>query len=227
MPVAQTDLDSKARSQEARASAWVVRARSRIDRSIGDAAAHATKALTDALKATRDGRRTLAKARRSRSLQAAHNRLGELLDALAGPSIDSLAGLVRDARADLYADALTHWARLIPDRYLRPDPASYRDDELLDVRRLSLHGLELRAELGAPIEAAGRQLDAAVALAARRSTPEKVASDLIDGWAQRARTAIGQAVETAIMDGAYRCDVAAGWHAVSPDLRDGESPLHA
>lgn len=226
MPIAQADLDRKATSQEKRIGAWVIRARSLVNQAVSNAAAHATKALTDRLRRAPDGRRTLARARRSPSLKAAHNRLTELLDALAGPSIDSVEGLIRDSREDLYKDALKRWSDLIPDQYLRPDPATIRVEESLGVRRLTLHGLELRAELRAPIDTAIRNLDAVLGQAAGRSTADHVASDLIDGWAMRARDAIGQAVQTAVMDGAYRCDVAAGWYCVKPELREGDSPLH-
>lgn len=189
---------------------WQSKADELIGRKLDDVAGHATKALTDVLKATPDGRPTVRKAYRSRSYKAAANRLDELLDALAGPAVNSLTGMIRDAREAFYRSSFAFWLPFIPEHlWAEPEPVPTRK-ALTDVRRLILHGYELRDELATPFARAQRSLLAALGLAGLRSTPDHVATEIIEAWHLRTDGSLKKAVAIALSDSQARIDSSVG-----------------
>lgn len=217
-----TELENKDDALAARCATWQAKALAVIERKLEDAEAHAVKALTDALKQTPDGRQTVRKARRSPSFQAAHARLDELWAALAGPSVSSLDGVIRDAREDLYRAAFALWKPLIPTPLLvQADPKPTQANATA-ARRIVLHGYELRQELSGPILAAQRKLLAALAQAGQRSTPNRIASDLVKTWRLQSQSAIAGAVSRVLSDSEVRLNVLAGRDLIHPDHLDPE-----
>lgn len=188
---------------------WRGKAEELIDRKLDDAEAHGVKALTDALKTTPDGRPTVRRAAQSRSYKAAANRLDELLEALAGPAVNSLTGLIRDAREAFYISSFASWLPFIPEHlWAVPDPKPTQN-ALIDVRRIVLHGYELREELATPVMRAKRSLLAALGQAGLRSTPDHVAMEILAGWRLRAGGSLKQVVATVLSDSQARADVIA------------------
>jgi hypothetical protein len=213
-------LEAKSDAQLRLLAAWTADARKLIDSKVSDAKAHAVSALTDTLKWTPDGRRTIRKASRSPSYAAAVRRLSELWEALCGPSTASLDGLVRDAREAFYFDAFARWGPHVPDEF-RVQVGSATLGGRKAARGMVLHGIELRRELGAPIERARRTLLAAVTLAAGRSTPTRIQSEIVSTWARKGAGAIFAATRLALSDSLVACDSMALRDLVRPEFRDG------
>lgn len=188
---------------------WRGQAEGLIDRKLDDAAAHGAKALTDALKTTPDGRLTVRRAARSRSYRAAANRIDELLDDLVGPAVNSLTGLIRDAREAFYVASFASWLPIIPEHlWVVPDPQPTQN-ALAGVRRIVLHGYELREELATPVVRVKRSLLAALGQAGLRSTPDSVATEILDGWRDRAGGSLKKVVAVVLSDSQARADVIA------------------
>lgn len=211
------DLDRKAAVQGRTLDVWLKEARRLVDDKVADARAHAITAVTDTLKRTPDGRKTLRKASQSRSYKAAENRLAELWAALCGPSTASLKGLVRDARAAFYVDAVSLWGSFIPEEF-RDDPIDMISG-LRAARGMVLHGTELRKEIGAPIERARRTLLAAVAVAGSRSTPVRASTEVLVTWARKSSDAIFAATRLALSDSLGAADAMALYDLVKPEFR--------
>jgi hypothetical protein len=153
------------------------------------------------LKATPEGRPTLRKAGRSPSAVAAANRLAELWEALAGPSRSSLAGLIRDARVAAYRVHLAHWWEILPPEVRRPPP----------------FGLDVRDEVGGPIEGYRRALAAAIVAAGNRSTPGHLAVAGIEDWGRRAQDGLFGLVDRILKEESAFADRLAGRDAIRPD----------
>lgn len=210
------DLDRKSAAQLRSLEGWLKDARRLIDGKVSDARAHAITAVTDTLKRTPEGRKTVRKASRSPSYAAAENRLKELWSALCGPSTASLDGLVRDARQAFYTEALEAWMPFVPSEF-STRPALLTG--IRSARGMILHGMELRKEIGAPIERARRTLLAAVAVAGSRSTPKKAAMDGIAAWARRSADAIFATTRLALSDSLAAADVMAMNDLIKPEFR--------
>jgi hypothetical protein len=219
-------LDAKAAARDALVRHWDGRVLARIQRGLDDAEAHARAAVTLALKAEPEGRATARRARRSRFTRAALARLGELGDALTGPSLNSLDGLIRDGWQAALEQAFDRWVLILPGESVRPVPWPTAA-ELRAMRRHTIDGLELRQEIGAPIERIARQLLAAIAQAGSRATPESAGLDGIGAWRRRSEGVLWSACDLALRHGAAFADAAAGYLVLLPELRAGEPPLAA
>jgi hypothetical protein len=219
-------LDAKATARDALVRHWDGRVLARIQRGLDDAEAHARAAVTLALKAEPEGRATARRARRSRSSRAALSRLGELGDALAGPTLLSLDGLIRAGWQQAMELAFDRWTLILGQESVRPAPWPTAA-ELRAMRRHTIDGLELRQEIGAPIDRIARQLLAAIAQAGARATPESAGLDGLAAWRRRAEGVLWSACDLALRHGAVFADAAAGYLVLRPDLRAGEPPMAA
>lgn len=131
---------------------------------LADARAHASKAVTESLKATPDGRASAAVIRRNPSYQAAEARLDELWAEIGGPSVTSIAGLVQDCTEACYRDAISLWRSEVPDDFRAPgDPPTAA--QLAYVRGLLWYHLPIRSAFAAPVARARHDLAAAVGMA--------------------------------------------------------------
>jgi hypothetical protein len=224
--LAASALDAKALARDALVRHWDGRCLARIQRGLDDAEAHARTGVTDALRRAPEGRATVRRARRSRSTQAALTRLPELRDALAGPSVDSLDGLIRDGWQAALEQSFDRWTLILPRESVRSSPWPTAA-ELRAIRRHVIDGLELRQEIGAPIERIARQLLAAIAQAGSRMTPATAGLDGIGAWRRRSEGVLWSACDLALRHGAVFADAAAGYLVLRPELRAGEPPLAA
>jgi hypothetical protein len=214
-------LLEKAEAQERSVQRWNREAMKRIGPKMADAMAHGQKALTDTLRETRDGRPSLRVIERSPSTQAAIHRLGELLDELAGPSRASLDGLIRKSREVFLIEAMDFWAGILPAEILR-DGREPTSAERRAIRRVVLHGTELRDEIAGPIDRAAKGLIAALHQAGSRGEGDSQAGRILSTWSESMAAAIARTCKLAISDGAVRADVCAGWLVVRPEFRDPE-----
>ena len=202
---------------------WTDKALALIKAKVQDARAHASKAVTESLKQTPDGRPTARKARRSPSSQAAAKRLDELLDALAGPSVSGLnQGLIRDAREALYREAFDRWKVDIPEG-LRRSLESPTLAAIAAARGLILHGYDLRSELSTTFDAQKTRLAAATVLAGSRGATSTTKVDLLGHWELAATNEISRVVALALGDSAVALDRIAGRDLVRPELLDASA----
>ena len=211
---------AKSAALEVLRASWEGKLLSVVGSKVADAHAHASKALTDTLKATPDGRPSLIQLNRSPSFKAALARLDELWTALAGPSVTSLGGAVRDARESLFRAACDLWFPLIPEEYRARHAAEPSLASCRAVRAAALHGYDPRQVLEGPIRAAQRGLKAALEQAGRRSAPGHVEDDLLRAWRGRAAAAIGQTVKTLLNDSVEHADTEAGRDLIHDDFLD-------
>lgn len=201
---------------------WLRRALDLIDAKVSDAHAHATKAVTDTLKQTPDGRATMRRAARSRSTLAACNRLDELWDAMCGPTSASNSGLIRDARGAFYVESFERWKPFIPEELWaknNPEPTAV---DMNAARSAPVHGYDVRQEFAVPIDRAKRSLRAAIVRCGHSSTPDHVATDILDGWVERARQSLFRTARSALSDGQKLVETMAGRDLVHPDYLDNE-----
>ena len=207
------------------AGSWTRMVGKIVNEAIDRAHAHANLALTETLKATPDGRRTLRRASHNRSFVAALADIDDLLVALTGPTKTSLAGKLRDVRAVLYRAAFIGWVRTFPEPYTvgRNTPPSQARINL--ARGLVLHGMDLRTEIAGSIDRAKRDLLATIEVAARRESRARNSADLLKAWRDRAVNAITSTCKTAIGDSLVALESLAGVDAVKPQYRPAESSL--
>jgi hypothetical protein len=193
-------------------------ASARIAAKVGDAHAHAAKAITDAARHLADGRVTRARLNASPSRAAAVTRLDELLD--------DLVAIVRRARAALYHEAFTRMAGQIPEAYLaRANPEPTQRDTARFVAAL-LHGADLRDVLRRPVRTAQAQLTPMLTQACRHSEDEASAADRLDAWQRRASSTIATAMRLALSDSAAAAPMEATRDLLDPALID-DTPLEA
>lgn len=215
------DLERVAREIDRERDAWAARLVPAVESRVSDARAHADRAITRALKATRDGRPTARRANRSPSFQAALNRLDELLAWLAGPSAVSLDGKVRDAREALYRLAFRLHRGLVPEGlWVSPDPRPTRAN-LDAIRAAAVHGLDPRAELAGPVGYAGRSLAAAVARAGAADATRSDEADHLDAWETRAAAAIRRSLLVILSDSAELANNEARDDMIHPVFLEG------
>lgn len=215
------DLAKKSDALESLRREWSRAIVPTVESKLEDAHAHAERAVTQALKATADGRPTARKANRSTSFQAAIARLDELLEWLAGASANSLRGRVRDAREAFYRRAFALHKPLIPKSLyisLEPEPTFAN---LRLIRGALIHGVDLRKELEGPFSTAKRQLTAAVALAGQRAASRADSSEILETWHKQAVGSIRTAVLRAISDSVEFADTEAGTDLIHPDYLEG------
>jgi hypothetical protein len=188
-----------------------------VGKAVDAAHAHAVVALTDTLKRTPDGRKTIRRAANSPSFVAACNRLDELWERLTGTSTASLGGLIRDGRADFYAQAYRLWKGWFPAEFATDEGIS--NARLNEMRGLVLHGMEVRVEIGAKILDARRSLLATLERATRKSASDHVSTDLLDAWKVMAKSSITRSATVALADSQVAIDGIAGVDAVKPEHR--------
>jgi len=172
--------DARLRSQLA---PWVDRASKLVASKVDDAAAHASKAITDTLRATPDGRATDRRASRSPSFQAAMNRLHELLESLAGPSPRSLAGMIRDAREEFYRESFPLWREQIESKYWSNPQGEPTQAGIARLRGMPTHDrVDVYLDLSKAIESAALDLRRAVNAGASTDSARGLAADRIGTW---------------------------------------------
>ncbi|MGZ6045675.1 MAG: hypothetical protein ACXWNW_14195, partial [Isosphaeraceae bacterium] len=104
-------------------------------------------------------------------------------------------------------------------------PAEFATEDMVsnarlnEVRGLVLHGMEVRVEIGCKVGDAKRSLLATLERAARKSTPDHVATDLIDGWKLTAKSSLTRSALVALSDSQVAIDGIAGVDAVKPEFR--------
>ncbi|MDE2100490.1 MAG: hypothetical protein KGL39_24815 [Patescibacteria group bacterium] len=207
----------------ARLKPWQDRAVKLVSSVVDDAAAHAHHAITETLRKTPDGKPTSARLRKSRSYQAALDRLDGLLTALAGPSVHSAKGLVRNARASFYRDSFLYWrSRYDRDLWVSPDPRPTKRG-INRIRGALIQSADLRSTLSGPIESAKRSLGPAVTSAASQTTTKRQGKDTIDTWRSQAKSAITAAVLGALSDSDQRAHTLAALDVLAPDHLDKAS----
>ena len=216
MAVTEAAISAKDKALAAVATAAERATTTMIREKMDAALAHATKALTDTLKRTPDGRKTIRKASQSPSYQAALTRLAELHSSLSGISRNSSLGLIRDVRRTLYETSYSHWAGMLPAEMIQAKPSQAR---IKASGGIVLHGMELWDELKAPIDRSGRNLLAALTAAGKRSTPDNLATEILTTWAQQSRAAITKTAIMAIGDSMVALDTAAMEDIVRPEYR--------
>jgi hypothetical protein len=208
---------------EARCLPWVARCSALAAGQVADARAHASQAITKSLVATPDGRATLSRSNRNRSLQAAYARLDELTESLAGPSIRSQDGTVRDAWEALYRDCRGYWLQYHIDTggedVLRPRSADGpSQSEVGKVRSLVLGGYDARTRVVQVIDPAKRRLRALVVAAASPSRAPRDRSGSLRAWEVATSKAVALAARNAILTGAFLIDKIAGRAVIRPEL---------
>lgn len=216
MAVTEAAIAAKDKALAAVATAAERATTTMIREKLDAALAHATKALTETLKRTPDGRKTIRKASQSPSYAASLSRLRECLAELAGKGRTSLDGSLRQTRRSLYETSYSHWADMLPGEMIQAKPSQAR---IKAAGGIVLHGMELWDELKAPIDRASRNLLAALTSASKRSTPDKLATEILATWAQQSRTAITKTAIMAIGDSMIALDTAAMEDIVRPEFR--------
>lgn len=197
--------------------AWIARCSALAASKVADARAHAGQAITKALVATPDGRATLSRSNRNRSLNAAIDRLDELVVSLAGPSVRSLEGTIRDAWEALYRDCRSYWfAHLGPD--VCGPTAGPSMTEINVVRSLVLNGYDARTRIVNVTDPAARRLRSLVVAAASPAVRPRDRSGSLRAWEVATVKTVSLAARNAILTGAFRADVLAGRAVIRPEL---------
>jgi|GEM_PF-2608231 len=216
------DLEKKSAALDKLRMRWFHRVMPGIQTRLGDAHAHAERAITATLKATPEGRPTARKAASSPSFQAANARIDELLEWLAGPSVDSLQGSIRDAREDFYREAFKLHKPLIPPAFLvssTPEPTA---ENIRLFRGALIHGYDLRHELSGPFDTAKRQLAASVNQAGNRAASGSIETDILDTWQRQAFSSIRAAVLRCLTDSVEFADTEASRDLINPEYLEDE-----
>lgn len=211
--------DAKDKALDALLAVWLARLSKAVADRVEDARAHAEKAVTDTLRSTPDGRKSLAKIAQSRSFASAQARLDDLRDKLTGKSDRSLKGKVRDARAEFYTLAVK-WHRRITPAEIRSDGDGPTAAQVDAARAAAVHGYDPRRQLDATILMQKLALRAALEQAARSNADDRRAADLLDGWQSRAKTALTNAVRGLLVDSRGWCDTQASLDSIAPEFLD-------
>jgi hypothetical protein len=202
---------------EARCLPWVARCSALAAVQVADARAHASQAINKSLVATPDGRATLSRSNRNRSLQAAYARLDELAESLAGPSIRSLEGTVRDAWEALYRDCRAYWLDHLGPDVCRPTSGPSQA-EVATARVLVLDGYDARTRIVQVLDPSARRLRALVVSAASPSRAPRDRSGSLRAWEVATVKAVALAARNAILTGAFLIDRMAGRAVIKPEL---------
>ena len=212
------DLARKTKRENADLAKRVKLVRQVVSAKLADAAAHASKALTDTVDQTTEGRPTAAKLRASRSYQAALNRLTELHD--------QLTGLVEKCRVETYSEAYAFWwAYHDPDtrRSASPDPSQANIERC---RTTVLHGYTVREFLAGAIGRASTQLLPRLVVSGNRQVGSREAALAIKAWQQTATSTITSNAITALVDSQTLADRRAGRDAIKRDLLHDDPTLN-
>lgn len=217
---------------ETRLRPWLAKAQAVIHKAMADAKAHASLALTDALKRTPDGRPSVRRIDASPSYQAAVGHLDSLLDKLAGPKVNSLDGLIRDARAAFYRDSIRLWKPHIGPEYLiSPDAQPTQEGERL-MRGAIVHGYDLRREIEPAIRTTKDELFVCLNNAGRRAASDRDGKDRLALWHSQGFGRIRTKVFQALSDSDKAVHEATGLLLLAPQYRPeltnaaGDGGLH-
>ncbi|CAB4130743.1 hypothetical protein UFOVP124_28 [uncultured Caudovirales phage] len=192
--------------------------RSIVAAKVADAGAHASKALTDALDATPEGRPTAARVRRSPSYQASLVRLDELLD--------SLASTVEECRTVTYADSYRFWWNYHAENMRRSTTPDAPKGLMDRCRTTMIHGYPVRKFLQGPINRAAAGLLPMLTVAGNRATSAQSATQAIRLWQERSASAIVQNAITALVDSQTMADRRAGRDAIRRDMLHDDPELN-
>jgi hypothetical protein len=185
---------------------------------IADAGAHASKALTDTLDATAEGRPTAAKVRRSASYQAAISRLDELLD--------SLVKIVESCRVDTYAQAYGFWFDYHAHKMRRGSDSTPPRPLVERCRTTMIHGYTVRRFLQGPLDRASTQLLPTLTVAGNRAVSTRDAKDSIRRWQETNASAIMKNAVAAVIDSQTMSDRRAGRDTIKRELLHDDPQLN-
>lgn len=218
--VADADTQGKDRAMDALVAVWYARLQPFVADRVDDAHAHAGRALTNSLKATPDGRRSLAKLDRSRSLSSALARLDAITERMAGKGEKSLKGKVREARAQLYTLAASWHFKLVPEAIRSRETPDATAAQLAAARAAAVHGYDPHTVLSAAVTTQKVQLRAALERAGRADATGKQSKDTLEEWRVRASSALSQTLRSLLVDSAGWCDTQAGLDTIHDDYLD-------
>lgn len=184
---------------------------------VDDAQAHAERALTKAAIEAQAGRPTLRRIDWSPSYGAACNRLGEMVDALTGPSSVSTDGLVRDAWAAAYTWSRGDWrSRLDPSILTsREEPSR---DEIRQARTVILLGYDARGYLLPTVDGVSSRLRALLVSLALPTLSDRDRLDPLAHWGASTATTLSMRAAMLVKTGAFYLDRIAGRNVVRPEL---------
>jgi len=185
---------------------------------IADAGAHASKALTDTLNATTEGRPTAAKVRRSASYQAATTRLVELLD--------SLEEIVESCRVDTYSQAYGFWFHYHAAEMRRGSDPSPPRPLVERCRTTMIYGYTVRKFLQGPLDRASTQLLPTLTVAGNRAVSTRDAKDSIRRWQETNASAIMKNAVAAVIDSQTMADRRAGRDTIKRELLHDDPQLN-
>jgi hypothetical protein len=200
---------------------WATKAVDLVTSKVEDARAHAENAVTATLKATPDGRPSLAKLRANRSYMAALNRLNELWTQIGGPSVTSSAGFVHDAAEAFYWDSRRlQWERIEPDfRVASQEPTQA---QLAYVRSLLWFGVPVRQGFESQFATTRTSLLQAMSVAGSSDLRKRDATSALDTWEQQALARLIPRLGLALADANQRADDQAMKDTIRPEFQ-GES----
>lgn len=219
-----SDLDGKAKRQEAAVARWYSLITRMIASEISDAVAHAQKAVTGRLMDTADGRPSARRVSASPSMKAAIVHVRAIREKLTGPTVRSLDGMLRDAREDFYWSARDEWREILPSQMIgdsAPGPAKSRTDW---VRGFPLHGMDLAKEFRAAEVRIVDSLKATVELLGRSvEVMDGGRGDRLTTWRTQAENRLQTMVKIALSDSQVFADRVAQSDLVRPELREEPS----
>ena len=203
----------------ARLEPWAVKAVDLVTGKVEDARAHAENAVTATLKATPDGRPSMAKIRANRSFVAALSRLDELWTQIGGPSITSSSGFVHDAAAAFYEDSRRlWWDRVDPDfRVSGQEPSK---SQIAAVRSLLWFGLPVRTGFESQFATTRMSLLQSISVAGASGSRRGDVATALDAWEQQALSRLIPRLGMALSDANQRADLLAMVDTIRPEFRD-------
>lgn len=203
-------IETLRRGEDRQLARLTKQVRSIVAAKVADAGAHASKALTDALDATPEGRPTAARVRRSPSYQASLARLNELLD--------SLVFIVEECRIVTYADSYRFWWNYHVSGMRRTTTSDAPKGLMERCRTTMIHGYPMRNFLQGPIERAAAGLMPMLTVAGNRATSTQSATQAIRLWQERSASAIAQNTIIALVDSQTMADRRAGRDTIKRDM---------
>lgn len=205
--------------QRERMRPWATKAVQLVSRKISDTRAHAERAVTETLKATPDGRPSLALIRRNPSFKASLNRLDELWAEIGGPSVTAISGLAHDATEAFYEDARDYWFGEVPDGY-RVKSREATKSQLLYVRGLLWFGQPIRQDFAPQFKRLHNTLSAALGAAGSHSDVDQPQITSLRTWESQSRATLIQRLGLALNDANQRADLQAMKDSILPQYHD-------
>lgn len=216
---ASLDGDPIEQEHRARLLPWVTKGVDLIQGKVEDARAHAENAVTATLKATPDGRPSLAKIRANRSYAAALNRIDELWSALGGPSVTSSAGFIHDATGSFYRDSWRIWLERHDPEFTTSATEPTRA-QLAHVRSLLWFGVPVRTGFEPLFATCRSSLLSAMSVAGSTAGTRRSAAETLAGWEQQALGRLMPRMGLALNDANQRADLQAMVDTLKPEYRD-------